>query len=305
MSKLPGGELEPHPLGTLGITDTEEHVYRCLIAHPGAGVRKISGLLNFSTNKTRLILERLENVGFVTHSLERPRRYVPVSPDIATQPLFHRQQEAMQRAKIETENLQKQYGATLGGKEVKESAVELVIGREAGRQAYDRMQMSAQEEVLALVRPPLLLHKLGASADRAHYFQRKAQDRGVRYRSIVTSDFLALSRALQSTQLDIEAGEEVRLIPTVPLKMIITDRRLALVPLHLDRENSSSLMIRSSALLDTLYAFFETLWKQAALVSIDGTKLKIKRSGASLPDATEGILTLLAAGMNDKKLLMN
>lgn len=303
MSKSPTGEVELHPLGILGVAETEERVYRCLIAHPGAGVRNISALLDFPTRKTRLSLERLESIGFVTHSLERPRRYVPVPPEIATKSLFHQHQEAVQRAQAETESLQAQYGAALGGEEVKERAVELIVGREAGRQAYDRMQMSAREEVIALVRPPILLHKLGTSADRGHYFQRKAQARGVRYRSIVASDFLAMPHALRATQADIEAGEEVRLAPKLPLKMIITDRRIALVPIHLDCNDSVSLLIRSSAPLDAFYMLFEILWKHAALISVGDDGLKFGQCGTGLTEETEKLLILLAAGLNDKKVI--
>jgi DNA-binding NarL/FixJ family response regulator len=85
--------------------------------------------------------------------------------------------------------------------------------------------------------------------------------------------------------------------------MVMADRSIALIPLNLERPGSPSLLVRSSALLDALYAMFELLWNQAAPIAF--TRAGMLRTGepaAHLPTDAERLLPLLAAGLNDKAI---
>jgi DNA-binding NarL/FixJ family response regulator len=100
-----------------------------------------------------------------------------------------------------------------------------------------------------------------------------------------------------------EAGEEVRVVSDLPFKMVMADRNVALIPLNLERPDSPSLLVRSSALLDALYAMFELLWERAAPIAVTPTDtLQIGEPGTHLPPEADRLIPLLAAGLNDKAI---
>lgn len=122
-------------------------------------------------------------------------------------------------------------------------------------------------------------------------------------RSIVDAAFLDLPGAVTRVRGDIEDGEEVKVLNQLPFKMVLTDRRLAIIPLYLQQPASPVLLVRSSALLEALYVLFEMLWERAAPISFtDSGKLKAAEPDMSLPEETEALISLMAAGLNDKKI---
>ncbi|MGH2506702.1 MAG: hypothetical protein ACRDHZ_04695, partial [Ktedonobacteraceae bacterium] len=184
-----------------------------------------------------------------------------------------------------------------------EQMVELITSQEAGRQIYDQMHRTAQHEIITLLRPPMLISRLDVSPDQDEQYQREAQARGVLYRSIVDADFMVLPGAVQRIKDDMKAGEEVRVILHLPFKMALVDGRLAFVPLNLQRLDSPSLLVRSSALLDAFCALFEILWERAAPISFaHGGVLEIGDSSTRLSKEAKDLVTLLATGLNDKKI---
>jgi len=85
--------------------------------------------------------------------------------------------------------------------------------------------------------------------------------------------------------------------------MVLADRRTALIPLDLSSPRSEVLLVRSSALLDALYALFESLWDRAVPVSLDRDRsLKTGADVAGVAHEAREILRLMAAGLNDKAI---
>jgi DNA-binding NarL/FixJ family response regulator len=101
---------------------------------------------------------------------------------------------------------------------------------------------------------------------------------------------------------DIGKGDEVRVVHRLPFKMMLADRRTALIPLDLSSPKSEVLLVRSSALLDALYALFESLWDRAVPVSLGrDPSLRAEASAGVAPEAID-LLRLMAAGLNDKAI---
>lgn len=291
---------DERPLEILGISAQEERAYRCVLAQPGATVQELAQALALTPGKTQRMFDSIEAKGLVTHSPERPRRYIPAAPDIALKALVHQRQESLQRAQVVVEELREQTAVHQRGEH--KQMVELITSREAERQAYEQIQLAAQDEVLGFVRPPILISRLEASDDQEQHVQRKMQAKGVCYRGIVDKDFLDLPGAVQCAFEDMKIGEEIRVVQRLPLKMILADHHVALIPLNPEEPDSPVLLVRSSALLESLYALFEILWERAtSLTFTHAGRLKFGDSGSRLPEDTENILSLMAAGLNDKK----
>ncbi len=284
-------------LDVLGVEEVEERAYRWLLTHPGATAPDLAQALPLSLRKTQRLLDAIEAKGLVTYSPQRPRRYVPASPGLAMEALVLKRLDDLQRARALIQQMQEE--AAPPGEQ--EQLVELLTAREAERQVFERMHETAQREVVTLIRLPILISPLDMPAEQAQRPHREAQRRGVRFRNIVDATFLAAPGMAERILGDVRAGEEVRVAPNVPFKMVLADRQLAFVPLNPDRPDSASLLVRSSALLDALHALFELLWERATPIRVSAAgELALDGAQASLPESLQGVVALLAAGLPDK-----
>jgi sugar-specific transcriptional regulator TrmB/DNA-binding CsgD family transcriptional regulator len=284
----------------LGIPVLEEEAYLCLLDHPRATTAEIAGAMNVSPRKAQELLDAIEAKGLATHMPERPRRYVLAAPDIAMESLVLQREKDLQRIRGVIKQLQERAAAR--AHTVANPIVELITHREAERQVFNQMQASAQQEVIFLVRPPILISRREAQPARDESVAARA--RGVRYRGIVDAEYLALPGAVEHVRDDIGKGDEVRTVAKLPFKMVLVDRRVALIPLDLESSSSEVLLARSSALLDALHALFETLWSGALPLSeLRGSGARNGLPGESvLPEGAEELLELMAAGLNDKAI---
>jgi sugar-specific transcriptional regulator TrmB/DNA-binding CsgD family transcriptional regulator len=294
--QLPEGPL----FAALGINESEERAYSWLLAHSEATVTDVARALNLTNGRARQLLGEIESKGLATHSPERPRRYFPVSPDIGLEASALRRQEELNRARENIRALQKRMA--LEHQSENERMVEVIASSEAERRTFEQVHRSARHEVIGLVRPPLRISRLDDPTDEDESTQREAQHRGVRYRGIVDSAYLALPGAVQATRREIETGQDIRAASELPFKMILVDRRVAFIPLSLERVDSPTLVVRSSALLDALYAFFEVLWERASPLVFNHEGELEDTSERTLSREAEELVPYLAAGLNDKRI---
>ncbi len=108
---------------------------------------------------------------------------------------------------------------------------------------------------------------------------------------------------VNSIRSDMKAGEEVRVVPELPLKLVLADHRLALIPLKLGELDSPALLVRSSSLLDALYGLFEMLWERAAPISFSqSNEPQVGALESEFSEEIKGLISLMAAGLNDKTI---
>src|SRR5262249_24355184 len=118
------------------------------------------------------------------------------------------------------------------------------------------------------------------------------------------SDFIGTLRGL------IEPREENRIRPSLPTKLLIVDRRTAVLPLARDATNSapSCVVVYSSALLDALLALSEQYGEAGAPVRLgDGGGIERGGPGGGRGTGTptreqREILSLLLAGTTDQTI---
>jgi sugar-specific transcriptional regulator TrmB len=284
------------PLEALGIGEDEERVYEKLLDRSGATLAELERELALPARTLKRVLDALEHKGLATRTSTQPARHIPASPDIAVEALVLRRQDELRRARAEIQRLQERAAAGAGERR---QMIELVTTREAERHVFEQMQHAAQHELMFLERPPILI----AGPEQPNETEMKALARGVRYRSIADKAFLEIPGVATRIRADMEAGEEVRVVSQLPFKMVMADRSIALIPLNLERPGSPSLLVRSSALLDALYAMFELLWSQAAPIAFTrGGALGTGKLESRLPTDAEKLMPLLAAGLNDKAI---
>lgn len=299
MTESPGDGLDARPLAPLGISETEEQAYRSLLGHPDATARDLATALGMTPRKTQRLLDVLESRGLATHSPTRPRRYIPAAPDIAVERLIVQRLEGLERARSAIDDLEAETRAARS-EGSRDRIVEIISSREAEQQVLEHSMRTARSEVLSLVRPPVRVSRLDVPREQDQRLQRQARDRGVRFRTVVDAGFLEVPGTADAVRADIEAREEVRVVPRLPVKLVLVDDRIGLIPLDLKQPESPALLVRSSPLLEALRLLCEQIWERAAPVSFAHESDPTGPVPVGLSGDSTDLVRLLAAGLGDK-----
>lgn len=282
-------------LRSLGIPQAEERIYRMLLPRNGTTAAEVSKRLHMPPRNTQRCLAALERKGLITHSPEQVRRYFAAPPDIAVEALMARRQSEARAAITE---LRESAKIADGARHAEERIVE-ILSREAAVQLFLQVMQSAEREILCLERLPGLV----SAYDRPDDVQLQRLAKGVRFRTITDSSLLNVPGTLNRLRIATRAGEQYRIFPSLPFKLVVTDHRIGIIPLNLARPDGPVLVVRSSSLLDALCEMFEMLWRAAVPFSLDGAGVRRELHPAKHATGyTDALLPLLASGVNDKTI---
>jgi sugar-specific transcriptional regulator TrmB len=278
------------PLEAIGINEMEERVYGALLEHRIATTEDVAKALLISARNAQRLIDSIEKKGLASHSPERPRRYIAAPPEFALEALVRQRQIDLEHARAAITELKGRARAFADPRE-NELAVEIIKNRAALSQIFTKVIETARSELLGFQRAPVLNVAI------------REVPKGVRVRTISDTGFLDMPNGLELLRSAVENDEEVRIFPTLPVKMLIADQRIGLIPLRIDDADGPVLMVRASSLLDGLRSLFELTWEQSTPVAFTQIgKLVVGKIDARLSDAAEQIIPLLAAGLNDKAI---
>lgn len=292
--EIADGALEP-----IGITSVEERIYRLLLATPAASITDIAQTAEMSLRHTRRLLADLELKGLASRVPGKTLRYLPAPPDIALEALIHSRQEQLERLRLSANELVDQFRHHTHTNSSREM-VEVVSGSEAVLQRFKQIEKTARSEVLVFNKPPYLHHGLND-------VELGLLKTGVQYRVVYDRPALEIPGQLEWMAELRGAGEEARILPELPMKLAIADRRLAIVPLYMKDVNGSTplieeaLMVHPGSLLDALATNFEILWARAMPVN-DLCRKNDDSDYGPLSDEDCKILLLMGAGLKDEAI---
>jgi DNA-binding CsgD family transcriptional regulator len=171
-----------------------------------------------------------------------------------------------------------------------------VRGAHAVGQRFAQLQMSAREEVLGFVKAQIAVVPPEDNKEE----EDAAVTRGVRYRVLIERSAFNRPGFFAAASDSLNAGEEVRVVQELPMRLLIVDRRIALVPLLSGAGSSiGALIVHSSGMLDALLALFDRVWRDG-LPLVRGTNGMVEGPTDGLPDLDARILGLLLAGLTDQ-----
>lgn len=282
----------PHApvLAGLGVGPGDERVYRALLAAPGSTLDALAAATGLTGECVRGHVRSLAELGLLTGAADGTERLTPAPPDVALEVLALRRQEEIAHARLAAAGLAEEFRA--GRLRGEGSPVQVLRGREAIAQQFFQTQQMAKSEMLILDKPPYVVEPLR----RQDTVQRERLDKGLRYRAIYDQAGLDGPGRVEATRDLAERGEESRVLADVPLKLVVADRRVALVPFVLPSEEEI-LVLQQSALLDGLIALFELLWQRATPL---WPAAPAAHAGLSPDD--ELLLAHLRAGLTDSAI---
>jgi sugar-specific transcriptional regulator TrmB len=297
MKKSPEDSARSIAFKALGLVPAEESVYCALLARGGATAAEASKRVAMSQRATQRVLGTLQSKGLVTHSPESIPRYSAVPPDIAADVLIARRQGELHHARAAMAKLRDSVGVEREESDGEERFVE-ILSRETATQMFLHLVASTQSELLGLERMPMLVPMTEGVDERI----MACLARGVRCRAITDSDLLNLPGTLNRLRRSTQAGEQFRIFPSLPFKLVVFDRRVAIIPLHPSKPDGPVLLVRPSSLLDALCEMYEMYWRAATpFIASDAPAAGVDAADAPAFDA-DALIPLLAIGMNDKSI---
>jgi DNA-binding CsgD family transcriptional regulator len=254
------GGRDKRRLAALGVPADDEFLYRTLLARPRATVAELAAATGWDTARVRRRTRSLEKRGLLTRAPSRPVRFSPAPPDVAIEVLALQRQEEIERARLVAAALGDEFRSARRSAEGG-PALRLLSDRDAIAQRFFQLQRSAHDEMLVLDRPPYAVQP----APRQTAVQRELLKRGVRHRTIYDHRSLESPEQLAQCRELAGLGEESRVLADVPLKLVIADRRAALVPVAQSAEGEvrEVMEVHASPLLDGVLALYELLWQRS------------------------------------------
>jgi len=203
----------------------------------------------------------------------------------------------LRRAQREIESLAEVYRGTDTERSISD-VVDVVRGANAVGQRFAQLQMSAREEVLGFVKA-----EIAVVPPEDNKEEDAAVTRGVRYRVVIERSAFDRPGFFAAASDSLNAGEEVRVVQELPLRLLIVDRRIALVPLLSGPGGAiGALIVHSSGMLDALIALFDRVWRDGLplVLGTDGSDDMVEGPSDGLPVLDAKILGLLLAGLTDQ-----
>ncbi len=243
--------LEP-----LGLTETDEAVYLSLLRGRASSIEEIVREVGATSQRTRAAVARLKELGFVTYSPGSPARLTPVAPDLAVNALVAQRRQEFIDVERSAQQLAAQFPEE--SRTQPDELVEVVVGRQAVAARFAQMTQRLDKEMLVLDRPPY-----AQTASEANTPEIEALGRGVTVRGIYAPEAFEVPGALAQARRAEEAGEQARVHADVPMKLVVIDATMAMLPMTSRGDVESSIVMHSPMVVTALVRLFELLWRQA------------------------------------------
>jgi predicted transcriptional regulator len=270
-------------LSALGLAADEERLYRALVAHsvPVAADR-LAAQTGLPASAVPALLVSLTTRGLIVSS---DHGYAVAPPAVALGALLRGRRDELRAVEVELVALAEAHRlATIG--RTASDVIEVITGADAVRHRFAQVQHAAKHEVRSMVVPRAMVVPPGENEA-----EPATMARGVYYRVLIDREFLELPGGADIITQALEEGEDVRIVDRVPIKMIVADRELGMLPLLSDQNTAAaSVLVHASGMLDMMIALFDELWQRGQPVSGAATPLE---------ELDHRILLLLLSGLTD------
>ncbi|WP_406859116.1 helix-turn-helix transcriptional regulator [Streptomyces sp. HUAS MG47] len=286
-----GNERLGEALRLLGVSPWAGRVYLALLERAPAPLAAVGAAAGLEGPELAAAYRELVDAGLASAAEEGADVVAPVPPAAGLEILARHRAAELEESRITVggafDSFRRQRLAAYN-----DDLVEVVTGEAIGprmRHAW----ASAREEIRQLESPPYFPQP-GATEDSLATLAR-----GVRQRVVYSRASLEQPGRLEEIiEPCIEAGEQARVLPAVPVKLLIIDEAYALVSLSIREADvlNTMLVVQPCGLLSALVALFEQTW-QSALPLHGGAA-----GPAGLPPADRRMLRLLAGGASDEAI---
>ncbi|WP_042420475.1 helix-turn-helix domain-containing protein [Streptacidiphilus anmyonensis] len=285
-------------LELLGLDATSERVYREMLVHPKETLPELAARIGLGEPGLKDVLGHLSTLALVRNSAT-PSGFRAVRASVGLDALIAKQQAelAAQQQRLEASRAAAALlAAQCAELDLEDGALaaEEVVGISEIRARLAEIGTEAREQVMTFApggaHTPEDLH--ASRQPNADLFER-----GVTVRTVYLDSIRNDPPTVDHVHWLCEQGAEVRTVPVLPLRMIIVDGRLAVLPANPAAAADGALIVRGRGTIAALTALFELVWDTGSTLLDQG-----KRDEHGLSTQELGTLRLMRAGLTDEAI---
>ncbi|MEU6315284.1 helix-turn-helix domain-containing protein [Streptomyces sp. NPDC047014] len=285
-------------LDLLGLDTAAESVYRGILDGP-QDVAELSARLGLPEEEVCGALDRLSEMALVRPSTEDSGRMHAVSPQVGMEILLARQQAelAHQQQRLEAgraaaAQLILEYDGR--GEGSAHAGVRFFEGIDCIRDHLAVLRSQVAEELLTFAPGgPQTLANMNASRP----LNQQLLERGVQMRTVYLDSIRSCPDTMEYAHWLSERGCQVRTMPSLPNRLIIYDRRAAVIAADAGNTAAGAVELTSQGMVATLHVLFESVWESAEPLEACG-----RPAPGALNRQQAEALRLLAQGHTDEAI---
>lgn len=286
-------------LSRLGIDSAAEAVYRVMLAHPQEDVADWAARLELPEPAVRDTLDRLSELALVRPSTEDQTQVRAINPLLGLEALLARQQAdlAAQQQKVEASRAAIAEAIAEYGQEHAAGAgagIQYVEGVDAIREQLELLNNKVQKEFLTFA-PGGAQTAANMAASRP--LNRRLLERGVRMRTVYLDSIRRDPPTLAYAEWLESVGAQIRITPTLPNRIILIDRRTALVAADSRHTGAGAVLIENPGTVTLMCALFESVWQSAEPLGA-----RARPAPGGLTTQEREVLRLMAQGSTDESI---
>ncbi|MEU1467080.1 LuxR C-terminal-related transcriptional regulator [Streptomyces sp. NPDC005761] len=295
---FPGGRF--HLLSDLGIDSTAEAVYRTMLTHPEADVADWAATLGITEHEAREALDRLSRLALVQQSTAYRTQIRAVNPLLGLEALLARQQaeltahqqhvESSRAAVADAIAMYAHNHAPGAG-----SGFQYISGIEAIREQLEIINNQVREEFLTFA-PGGAQTPENTACSRP--LNMRLLSRGVRMRTIYLDSIRRDAHTVAHAEWLVNQGAHIRTTPTLPNRLIVIDRRTALIAADSENTGTGAVLVENPGTITLLCTLFDSVWQSARPLGVRPEP----RSESGLTKQQTEVLHLMAEGRTDEAI---
>ena len=286
--------LEP-----LGLDEATFAVYHALLRQPETTPEQLAESLDKTLTEVFHLLERLRRLELLVPTWTTPGVEHAVHPRVGLTGLAERRRSELNRlfgelreAESSAEVLAEQYNELLGART--SADIEVLKGRANASRRIEELGMKAKDSFWSLI--PAHVDDPLSPAEKSPDIP--LLERGIRMRTVYLQSMTVSRTGMEYAATIHRLGGEVRATPTLPLRLLIVDGELAIMPLDPESHAAGAVIHRSPAVVALATALFDAYWSRASEIFAP----EDRESDTPLTAHEAEVLRLLAGGAKDEQV---
>ncbi|MFF2324687.1 MULTISPECIES: helix-turn-helix transcriptional regulator [unclassified Streptomyces] len=285
----------------LGLEPLEDAVYRLLVDRPDSEPAALAGDSTGHVEDVARALDVLVERGLASAQPVGGAvvQYRAAAPVLALGPLLEGRRATLRHVESLVTTLAERHRSAQA--HASGVPIEVLSGAVAIRRRLLLMQDQATIEVCSMI-PLREYHAVITFEDNYDEIEDVLMRRGVAIRGVIERDWLDRPGIASTIATYAAQGQFISVVDKLPIKLIIVDRRIALLPLAPEREGIDpvALVVHGTGLLTALSSLFETHFGRGWRLLPAGTAPGAGHTpGVELDAVDRQIVSLLYVGLTD------
>ncbi|MFI6678526.1 LuxR C-terminal-related transcriptional regulator [Kribbella sp. NPDC050470] len=283
----------------LGVDEATFAVYHALLSHPDSTPEQIAALVKSPLPQVQQRMDTLRELGLLVPTWTDPDSEHAVHPRVGLTGLAERRRTELnmalgelREAEASAEIVAEQYNELLTARS--SGDVEVLKGRANASRRIEELGLKARETFWGLV--PAHIDDTIQPMDRSP--DLPLLERGLKMRTVYLQSMTASKQALDYAAAMHRLGGEVRATPTLPMRLLIFDQEIAIMPMDPENPTAGAVIHRSPAVVSVALALFDSYWSRATELFAP----EDRDDNTPLTPHEAEVLRLLAGGAKDEQV---